>query len=69
MDADKAKALAANTKELLELYKKQAETTRQLLRVCLKHLKDRRRFIPNETWEEREELVEALEKLTGVNNG
>ena len=69
MDADKVKALTTNVQELLELYKKQAETTRQLLMVCLKHLKDRRRFIPNETWAERDELIEALEKLTGVNDG
>lgn len=63
---DKAKmvALAENVNELLILRRKQNETTRQLLRVCLKHLKDRRSLIPTEVWKERQELIAALEEFT-----
>lgn len=66
LDDEKVRALAENVKDLLDLNRRKHETTLKLLRVCLKHLKDRRKIIPNETWNERLELIEALEEMTNA---
>lgn len=64
LDEDKVREMAANVAHLLEVHKKQHELMKKLLAIAVKHLKDRRRIVPTETWGERQELIAALEQLT-----
>ncbi len=64
MDEAKVKALTDNVNQLIEVHKQQHETMKKLLRLCTKHLEDRRRLIPDEVWKERQELVAALKEIT-----
>ena len=64
MNEDKVREMAANVARLLEVHKKQHELMKKLLGITLKHLKDRRRLIPKEAWDERQELIAALEQIT-----
>jgi len=61
MDKEKVRELAGNVRQLLDLHKQKHETVKKLLTICVKHLKDRRRLIPDETWQERLQLIQALE--------
>ena len=64
LDESKVQEMAANVAHLLEVHEKQHELMKKLLTVTLKHLKDRRRLLPKEVWDERQELIAALEQLT-----
>lgn len=67
MDEAKVRALADNIQDLMALHDRQKETYIKLFKLCINHLKDRRRLIPLETWGERQQLIDALEQLTGDN--
>jgi len=67
MNEAKVRVMAEQIKELMALHGRQKECYMKLLRLCLKHLTDRRRFIPKEVWAEREQLIAAVTVLTGVN--
>lgn len=64
LDKSKVQELATNVELLLDVHRRQHETMKKLLRVCVKHLEDRRRLIPDETWAERQQLIAALKELT-----
>ena len=64
LDEAKVKELAANVNELLVNVKQQQETYRKILKLCLTHLEDRRRLIPDDTWAERQQLIAALKEVT-----
>ena len=64
LDRDKVRELATNVERLLDVHKRQHETMKKLLRICVKHLEDRRRLIPDETWVERKELIAVLKEIT-----
>jgi len=64
LDKSKVKELVSNVTDLLDLHKRRHETMKKLLRICVKHLEDRRRLIPDETWAERQQLIAALKELT-----
>lgn len=64
LDRDKVRELATNVERLLDVHKRQHETMKKLLRICAKHLEDRRRLIPDETWAERKELIAVLKEIT-----
>lgn len=63
LDEDKVREMAANVARLLEVHKQQHELMKKLLSITLKHLKDRRRLLPQDVWDERQELIAALEQL------
>lgn len=67
MNEAKVRVVAEQIKELMALHDRQKENYMELLRLCLKHLTDRRRLIPKEVWAERERLIAAVTVLTGVN--
>ena len=64
MDEAKVKAMVENIKNLMEVHNRQRENYVKLFKLCLQHLRDRRRLIPKEVWAEREKLIEALEQIT-----
>ncbi len=64
LDREKVKKLTDNVQQILEIHKQQHETMKKLLRICVKHLEDRRMLIPKETWAERKELIDALKEMT-----
>jgi hypothetical protein len=61
---EKVKALAKNAQDLMTLYQGQTEMYKKLLRICLTHLEDRRRLVPDEVWTERKQLIEAIKEIT-----
>jgi hypothetical protein len=63
MDEDKVREMAAKVEQLIAVHKEQFKLIRELMKVCLKHLNDRRRIVPTETWRERQDLIAALEQL------
>ena len=63
MDEDKVREIAANVEQLIAVHKKQHELMKKLLAIAVKHLNDRRRIVPTETWRERQDLIAALEQL------
>lgn len=64
LDKDKVRELATNVERLLDVHKRRHKTMKKLLRICVKHLEDRRRLIPDETWAERKELIAVLKEIT-----
>lgn len=64
MNEEKVRAMVENIEELLAAHDRQRDNYMKLFKICLKHLKDRRRLIPMETWDERQQLIDALESLT-----
>lgn len=69
MNEEKVRAMVENIEELLKVHDRQKENYMKLFKLCLKHLKDRRKLIPMETWDERQQLIDALEGLTMLEKG
>jgi DNA gyrase/topoisomerase IV subunit A len=63
MDEDKVREMAAKVEQLIAVHKEQHELMKKLLTIVVKHLNDRRRIVPTETWRERQDLIAALEQL------
>jgi hypothetical protein len=63
MDEGKAREMAAKVEQLIAVHKEQHELMKKLLTIAVKHLKDRRRIVPTETWGERQYLIAALEQI------
>ena len=63
MDEDKVREIAAKVEQLIAVHKEQHELMKKLLTITVKHLNDRRRIVPTETWRERQDLIAALEQL------
>ncbi len=64
VDDAKIKELTEHIHDLLDVHQRKHENTLKLFEMCLYHLKDRRRLIPPEVWEERLELINVLEDIT-----
>ncbi len=64
MNEDDVKRFAENVRDMMGNYAKQKELHKELFRLCIKHLEDRGRLIPNDRWKERMELIGVLKEIT-----